>query len=243
MKNAVQLYSLRLLTEKDFDKALQIVSEAGYDGVEFAGFFSVTKEDMKSMLKKYNLEAMGAHTGAELLINDLNSVIEYNKYIGNKRIICPGYSLNNKADCLEFCSIMSNISKKLKEHDMELHYHNHSHEFVIDEGKYLMDIIAENICKCELKFEIDTFWVWNASIKPTEYLKKQKERITILHIKDGTKEVGTAVGSGKNDILGIIDFAKTNDIEWLVVEAEQGETIEAQIKDVTDSINYLKSVL
>lgn len=39
----VQLYSLRETAEKEgAEKVLSLVSEAGYDGVEFAGFYGKT---------------------------------------------------------------------------------------------------------------------------------------------------------------------------------------------------------
>lgn len=45
MKYGVQLYSLRETAEREgAEKILQMVSEAGYDGVEFAGFYGRTPE-------------------------------------------------------------------------------------------------------------------------------------------------------------------------------------------------------
>ena len=56
MKYGVQLYSLRETAEREgAEKILQMVSEAGYDGVEFAGFYGRTPEEMKELLKKYKL--------------------------------------------------------------------------------------------------------------------------------------------------------------------------------------------
>jgi sugar phosphate isomerase/epimerase len=44
-KIALQLYSIKELTEKNFLGALKNVAEIGYNGVEFAGFFN-TQEDL-----------------------------------------------------------------------------------------------------------------------------------------------------------------------------------------------------
>ena len=47
MKLAVQLYSLRVFAEKNgAEETLKLVSEAGYDGVEFAGFYGKTPAEM-----------------------------------------------------------------------------------------------------------------------------------------------------------------------------------------------------
>ncbi|MFQ9738758.1 MAG: hypothetical protein ACLR06_14315 [Christensenellaceae bacterium] len=56
MKYGVQLYSLRETAEREgAEKILQMVSEAGYDGVEFAGFYGRTPEEMKELLKNTSL--------------------------------------------------------------------------------------------------------------------------------------------------------------------------------------------
>ena len=53
MKFGVQLYSLRERAEKGgAEEVLRLVSEAGYDGVEFAGFYGKTPAEMKELLKK-----------------------------------------------------------------------------------------------------------------------------------------------------------------------------------------------
>ena len=49
MKLAVQLYSLRVFAEKNgAEETLKLVSEAGYDGVEFAGFYGKTPADERA---------------------------------------------------------------------------------------------------------------------------------------------------------------------------------------------------
>ena len=66
MKFAVQLYSLRGMAEREGAEAvLSAVAEAGYDGVEFAGFYGKTPREMKELLARYKLAAYSAHIGAK----------------------------------------------------------------------------------------------------------------------------------------------------------------------------------
>lgn len=243
MKIGLQLYSIRFLTEKDFDKALKVTADAGYEGVEFAGFFDIPKETMKEMLDKYNLVALGSHTGWELIRDDLDGVIEYNKTIGNNRIIIPGYSLATKQDVLDLVKVMKDAAPKIKENGMTLYYHNHSHEFVKVDGKYLMDLLAEEICPCTLKFEIDAYWAYRAGVNPVKYIKKHADRVGLFHAKDGNMEEGTAAGLGEVDLTGVVALGKELGIEWAVVEAESGENIDAQCADVIESAKYLKTIV
>ena len=65
MKYGVQLYSLRDMGGKyGLEAILKAVADAGYDGVEFAGFYSHTPQEVKELLDKYNLEGVSAHISA-----------------------------------------------------------------------------------------------------------------------------------------------------------------------------------
>lgn len=56
MKFAVQLYSLReYIAENGLESALKIVSDAGFEGVEFAGFYGMKAEEIAALLEKYGL--------------------------------------------------------------------------------------------------------------------------------------------------------------------------------------------
>ena len=72
MKFGVQLYSLRELAERaGAEEVLRAVSDAGYDGVEFAGFYGKTPAEMKELLKKYKLEGVSAHIRPEAVEESL----------------------------------------------------------------------------------------------------------------------------------------------------------------------------
>ncbi len=243
MQIGLQMYSIRLLCEQNYEKALEVAANAGYKGVEFAGFFDVSKEEMKNLLDKYGLVAAGSHTGYDLLANDLDNVIEYNKAIGNTRIICPGAHMQNREDVLGVAKLFKEISPKLKENGMQLFYHNHDFEFVKDGGEYLMDILANETTPDELRFEIDAYWVYKAGLCPIEYIKKHSDRVGIFHAKDGNKQEGTVAGAGEVDLVGVVNLGKELGIEWAVVEAEAGTTIDEQCSDVIESAKYLKTIV
>ena len=63
MEYGLQMYSLRDITGEDLKGALEKVSKIGYKGVEFAGFFGHSAEEVKSWLDEYGLTVTGTHTG------------------------------------------------------------------------------------------------------------------------------------------------------------------------------------
>jgi sugar phosphate isomerase/epimerase len=234
------MYSLRDVCKDNYEQALAFAAECGYQGVEFAGFFDIPAEEMKALLEKYHLIAMGSHTAWDIVENDFDQMVAYNKTIGNNRIICPWYDMNSEAEVKEFAKKVAVYAPKLKEAGMTLYYHNHAHEFGTDNGKYLMDLLGENTTPDDLKFELDVYWVYRGGVNPVRYMKKYADRLDIFHIKDGDKFDGTPVGSGEVDIDGVLAFAKQHQMDWAVVEAESGTTPERQMKDVSLSAEYLK---
>ena len=50
MQYGLQLYSVRDVTDKNMEYALEKVAEMGYSFVEFAGFFGIPAKEIKRML-------------------------------------------------------------------------------------------------------------------------------------------------------------------------------------------------
>ena len=89
IKIAYQLYSARELVAKDMRKVLCNLSELGYEGVEFAGFFGFRSEEINDMLKEFSLKAVSSHVPVKNLREDLDNIIKYHKEIGCKYITVP----------------------------------------------------------------------------------------------------------------------------------------------------------
>lgn len=244
---ALQLYSLREETKKDFIGTLEKVAEIGYKGVEFAGFGDIPADRMKDCLDSLGLKAVGSHTSLDLLKNSFDKIVEYNHKIGNSNIICPYNEYKSRQDYIEAAKLYNKIGEKCKEKGFEFHYHNHAHEFEIFDGEYGLDIIFKETSSKLVKAEIDTCFVKVAGLDPAAYIKKYKGRCPLLHLKD-VEEGGTngtvEIGNGILDFKGIIDAAMYADVKWLIVEQEffKGSSLESikicyeNIKKVLDRL-------
>ena len=87
MKNipvAVQMYTLREESEKDFAGTLKKVAELGFDGVEFAGYGGLSVKEVKIILDDLGLRAAASHIPLEQLETNLSQVIEDMKILGSK---------------------------------------------------------------------------------------------------------------------------------------------------------------
>lgn len=219
---AIQLYTLREETKKDFVAVLEKVADMGYQGVEFAGFGDLEATEMKSHLDRLGLKAVGSHTPIEMLENEMDQLIDYNLTIGNKYICVPYAEYSSKEDFLKMAEKLNKWGVMLKEQGLELLYHNHDQEFESFAGKYGLDLIYSNVPSDILKVELDTYWVKKAGLNPASYLSKYAERTPLVHLKDMDAETGVfaEVGEGIIDIEDIIKEAEKGVAEWLIVEQD-----------------------
>ena len=74
---ALQMYTLRNETARDFAGTLREVAKIGYAGVEFAGTDGLSAAELRRLLDDLNLRAAGSHTGLDALEGDLNAARWY----------------------------------------------------------------------------------------------------------------------------------------------------------------------
>ena len=225
LKVALQLYTLRDYDKEDFALKLKKVSEAGYDGVEFAGFENIPAEEMKAILAKNNLTAMGSHTRIEELLENLDEVIAYNQVIGSSYIVIPYYKMESMEDVHSLLAIVKRIGPKIKAAGMELLYHNHYHEFNNEFGdKPILEMLKEATTEEEFNFELDMFWTTHAGREPAQIMEQFSSRCKTVHLKDMVnkedKEM-TELGTGVLDLKGILAKAQASGYEWVVVEQDR----------------------
>lgn len=83
---------------------------------------------------------------------------------------------------VDFAKQADDYACQLKEHGIDLYYHNHHFEFVRHGGKLLMDIIKENTR--HLGFELDIHWIHRGGVDPVKFINQYAGRIRLLHLKD-----------------------------------------------------------
>ena len=94
----------------------------------------------------------------------------------------PFKNMRNLDTVLEFTRQANDYAVKLKEHGINLYYHNHHVEFRKYDDKFMLDIIAEE-CP-DLGFELDLHWVQRGGANPIDIIEKYSDRIELIHLKD-----------------------------------------------------------
>lgn len=266
----LQLYTIRDAMANDFEGSLKYVSELGYNGVEFAGIFGKSADEVKELCAKYNLIPISAHVSI-MEMDTVPEVFETYAKIGCKYIVVPYLPAEDRPQGDDYDALVAKIAefgKKAKAAGLQLLYHNHDFEFVkLSDGTYFLDKLYELIPAELLETELDTCWVNVAGENPCEYIKKYSGRAHIVHLKDfykkghnvegmyeliGIKPTEAAaseetfgfrpVGYGMQNIPTIIDASKEAGAEWLIVEQDRPSTGKEPLDEIKLSREYLKSL-
>ena len=248
----LQMYSLRDITKDSMRKALEEVANMGYKYVEFAGFFDYTAEQIKIWLDEFGLICSGTHSGMDKITPEvIDETIAYHKAIGCDNLIVPACDWSTKEIYEKTMDTLAFAQKKLAENGIRLGYHNHSREFFpTADGIVLED---EMINKTNIELEIDTFWLFNAGFDVVAYLEEHKDRIKVIHLKDGIPSVdenksfdkvhtgvkGFSVGEGRAPIEAIREWANKNGV-LMVIESEGLNP--TGLEEVKRCIDYLRTL-
>ncbi len=271
MKKALigyQIYSAREEAEKDLKGVLKAVKEMGYDGVEFAGMYDYTAEEIRDALAEVGLVGISAHVPQAVIEQDMFKTISDYKTIGVKYIAVPYTDDKCRPGGEDFArtlAVMYKFGRLCREAGIQLLYHNHDFEFIKISGIYGLDFIYQAIDADTLKTEIDTCWVKYAGENPADYVRKYAGRCPVVHLKDyvGVKggknpyaligmEDDSAdpseiafefrpVGHGSQDVPAIVEAGLESGAEWFIVEQDLSVG-RPPLEACKMSIDYLKSI-
>ncbi|MDY4518699.1 MAG: sugar phosphate isomerase/epimerase [Candidatus Spyradocola sp.] len=195
IKLGYQIYSAREEAEKDLAAVCAKLKEFGYDGVEFAGFYGYTAEQINDILSANGLVAVSSHVPYVSIVEDMAGTIAFHKAIGCKFIAVPYLDEQTRPGAPGFAAAIRNIAKfgaMCKAEGIQLLYHNHDFEFIKLSGQYGLDFLYDAIPAELLATELDTCWVNVAGENPAAYIRKYAGRCPVVHLKDfiGAKKEG-----------------------------------------------------
>lgn len=239
MKYGIQMYSLRDITKDDLDGALGKVAAMGYAYAEFAGFFGHSAKEVRDMLDRHHLEVIGTHSPLADLVDHFDETVAYHKEIGNTRYIIPGHDLSSREKLNTFIDQCNMVAPKLRAEGIELYFHNHHREFLpMSEEGYIIHSELEK--KCDILFELDTYWNFVAGQDPVATLDRLGDRVKLIHLKDGSKDgKGCSLGSGEAPVAAVRKKAIEMGL-GIVVESEGLEpTGEEEVRRCIDYLHTL----
>ena len=264
---ALQLYTVRDELKADFEGTLKKVKALGYDGVEFAGLFGKSADEVKKMCEEIGLVPISAHVPfVDMMENP--QLLETYAEIGCKYVVIPYLTEEYRPGEEKFAEVIEGaklLGSKANELGMKLCYHNHDFEFTKINGEYALDILYKEVSQDLLQTELDTCWVNIGGEDPAQYIRKYSGRCEVVHLKDfvggktenmyaligidedekkdtGVKFEFRPVGYGVQNFPDILEAAKDAGALWVVVEQDQPNMGKTPMECAEMSINYLKSL-
>lgn len=269
---AVQLYSVRDAMAEDFEGTIKKVKEMGYDGVEFAGLFGKSANEVKTICENNGLVPISAHVSIDDIAADPEKVIGDYAEIGCKYIAIPYAPEDRRPGAPLFDDTVEKIreySKIAKKYGITMLYHNHDFEFKKIDGVYGLDLLYTLLNSDELQTELDTCWVNVGGEVPAEYIRKYTNRAPVVHLKDfvmsgkdkpqklyaligiddGAQDeeedeafAFRPCGYGVQDMPAILDACKDAGTGWVVVEQDQPSMGKTPLESIKMSIDYIKTI-
>ena len=222
---ALQLYSVREDCARDLSYTLQAVAQMGYEGVEFAGYYDRTAEELREMCDDLGLKIVGTHTALSTLLDDeLAKTVAFNQILGNPYLIVPGlpeeYRRSRQA-WLNTAKLFNDIAEKIADQGMFTGYHNHTIEFVPIAGEVPWDTFGSNT-RNDVVMQIDIGHVLRGGANPVSFLERYPGRAKLVHLKEYSATNDEAlIGEGEVPWDAIFHAAETvGGTEWYIVEQE-----------------------
>jgi len=242
---ALQLYTVRDETAKDFCGTVRKVANMGYGGIELAGTGGLSAAEMSDLLAETGLKVAGSHVMVNLFAEQLDELIDYYSAIGAKYVGIPALpgELRNVEGFKSVAKLMNEAGKAMQDAGLSLYYHNHNFEFEdLGGGVRGMDILFAETDPKVAFFEIDCYWAVYAGVDPAELIKSQAGRYPLIHLKDmvgtGSERTFAEVGEGIIDWQPVFAASEAQGAVWYIVE--QDRCARPSLESAQISANNLK---
>src|SRR5436853_835239 len=223
---ALQMYTLRDESARDFAGTLREVAKIGYAGVEFAGTGGLSAAELRRLLNDLNLRVAGSHTGLDALEGDLNAALDFIQALGCEFVVCPFLPEERRQSADDYralAEILNRAGATCKQRGLQLCYHNHAFEFQRFDGQYALDILYRATDPDLVKGELDTYWIRKGGADPAAYIRQYSGRCPLIHLKDmaaDEKQSFAEVGEGTLDWPAIFTAAEAGGARWYIVEQD-----------------------
>lgn len=240
----LQLYTVRDLMQADLPGTLAKVAAAGYQEVEFAGYFGRTPAQITALLRQNNLTSPSSHLGLDVFEKN-PSVLADAKAIGNEWAVLPWLPEERRKtldDWKRLPGMLNAFAAQAKAQGLRFAYHNHDFEIRPIDGVRPYDLLLSGTDPSLVDFEMDLYWVVFGGGDPLDFFNRYPGRFKMVHVKDSAGPPDNKmvdVGSGKIDFATIFAQSDKAGIKHYFVEHDQPAN---PIATITNSARYLHAL-
>ncbi len=259
----LQLYTVRDAMQKDPATTLAKVAQTGYTSVEgtYSGpgkFHNIDTKAFSALLKQNGLIMPSCHyrLGEEkvngqvqdgTILSGWDRAVDDAAELGLKYMVCAYLSAAERGTLEHYKKVAADFNKageRCKKAGIQLCYHNHDFEFILEDGKYPYETLLNNTDKNLVKMEMDMYWVTKANQDPIALIDNHPGRFPLWHIKDLDKtpeRMFTEVGNGVINFKEIFKHTEKASLKYFFVE--QDKCPGDPFVSIAESITYIKKNL
>lgn len=245
MQIGAQLYTVRdfCKTTVGLAEALKRVADIGYRTIQLSGTCAFDAEWLQARLRETDLRCVLTHISPARLLEDTEMVAREHELFGCHNVGLGHFSFNGKSGQTyeDFLKLYRPVTEALQRNRKYFMYHNHDHELSRENGKTILERLAEDFSAEKLGFTLDTFWVQAAGGDPAQWLEKLSGRVPCIHLKDfsyGRKM--SVIGEGNINFDRVFEKAEAAGTKYMLVEQDDCNG-EDPFDCLKRSYEYLKS--
>jgi sugar phosphate isomerase/epimerase len=178
----VQLYTVRN-NLSDLAAILGLIRSIGYVSVEtFPAVYNRPARELKALIEGQGLKAPAGHFDYPTL----EEKVEYAAELGLETMICPMIPMPLWKSLDGFKQGAEHLNKaaaKARAAGLKFGYHPHNYEFRPLQGGRGFDVLMRELDP-SVRLELDIFWAAEGGENPLELMRKNRERLALIHIKD-----------------------------------------------------------
>ena len=213
--------------EEGIRSSLKKLREIGYKALQVSAFGQIEPERLRAMADEDGISIIITHTNPTLILEQTQAVIRAHKALGCRHVgigSMPQKYLNGLAGLEAFLADYDRPARELAENGLKLHYHNHYYEYQREQGKLLIDWMAEKTAPELWGFILDVFWTQYGGRCPAHQVELLKGRIDVMHFKDlsivGQERRTAPVMEGNLAWEELFEACRNAGVEYAMVEQD-----------------------
>lgn len=221
------------LTPGDTLATIRKVAAAGYKGTElFDGNLLEHADDLprlRAALEEAGVALVGVYTGANLIFPELlgeelwrvRRACEWARELGAEHLVVGGGAQRttppDAATYERLASALDEVAEIAEAHGLVPSYHPHL-TTIVETPEQIDRVLSQS----RIKFCPDTGHLQAAGGDPVELIRRHRDRIAYVHLKDLDESGGfVPLGDGVLDVVGVLGVLRDTGYDgWVMVETD-----------------------
>jgi sugar phosphate isomerase/epimerase len=177
------------LKPAELPATLRMIHEIGYATIEtYPLVYTRPAKDLKALIEGIGLKAPSGHFDYDTL----EEHVDYAAELGIEYMVCPMIARPLWESLDGFKQAAAHLNKaaaKARAAGLTFGYHPHNYEFKKFEGGRGFEVLMRELDPA-VKLELDLYWAIEAGENPLELMRKYRDRLALIHIKDRKPATG-----------------------------------------------------